>query len=156
MPILKEVGKWMRGWRLDKFFKKLFSNLRKESKVLLPIVVSVVDKINKAIQSKAVDAANDIIKGDWDDKIVEKLRIGLPKLALKLKFYQNIVDIEDPIEQFNAFLATITFSSDEERDAFLHNIGALILQLISDGDFSWGDAVVVLELFYQYEHKQAA
>lgn len=150
MPLFKELGKWIKGWRLDKLLKKANTN----GKTLLPIVIAVLEKFKKALASKAVDTANDIIQGEWDDIIVEKLRVGLPKLLLKLKMIESAIGIEDPIEQLKAILGSLEFSSDAERNAFLHSAGALILELLSDGDFSWGDSVVVVQLFYDYEHKK--
>lgn len=154
MPI--KLGKWIRGWKLGSWFKRQFRSLDDQAKKLLPAVIAIVEEVKKVVDSGVANMVTDIIPGTIDDTIKEKARKALPVLIMKLRVAESIVGIEDPTEQIKAILASLKFSSDEDRNAFYHSLSALMLELLSDGKFSWSDAVILAEMYYRYEHKKAA
>lgn len=152
MPI--KIGKWIRGIKLWSGIKKLISGLDKEAKKLLPIAIAVGENIKKVIDSPVADVLTALIPGNVDDVIKLKLRGFLPKLLLELHMVEAIANIEDENERLNAILAKIKLSSDDANNVFYHGLSALIIEKLSDGDFSFSDAVVVSEYWYTHFTKK--
>jgi hypothetical protein len=149
MPI--RIGHWLQGIWIG--ISKMFHKLEKETKVLLPAVVKVVNEIKKIVDGPAADIITAIIPGDIDDKIKDKLREILPVAILKLNIIASINGIEDTNEKLKAILSAINLSPDETKNIYYHGLGALILEELSDGKFSWSDATVALEYYYAHIYK---
>lgn len=134
--------------------KHLFDGIEHEIKVLIPIAINVVQAI-KAFEDSAVsDVLTALIPGNLATDVQAKLREFLPKLLLELQMTEAIASITDPNEQLKAILAKIKLSSDDANNVFYHGLASLILQKLSDGKFSWSDAIAVAEFYYQNEVKQ--
>lgn len=152
MPI--RIGKWIKGIKLWSGIKRIFKGLNAEAKKLLPIAIEVVEKVKMVIASPVADVITALIPGDVDDIIKEKLRVILPRLIMELAMVEAITDIENDDERLNAILAKIKLSSDDAKNVFYHGLCSLIIEKLSDGNFSWSDAVIVSEYYYLHFGKQ--
>lgn len=153
MPI--KVGKWLRGIKLWSWIKKQFKGLNEEAKKLLPIAVEIVEKIKQGVEGPVGDVITALIPGSVDDAIRAKLKDWLPKLILQMALVESITNIEDEEERIKAVLDKIRMSPDELKNVYYHGLCALIIEKLSDGNFSWSDAVVVSEYYYTHFKKAA-
>ena len=149
--------------KLKTFLKKiwnaissLFEKLEDEAKVLVPIAINVVEAIKNFELSTSADVIEYVvtsaIPGDADDLAVSKgrdiLRLWLPKILLELNLVNSIANIEDTNEQLIAILAQLKMSSDETQNIIYHGLSSLIIEKLSDGKFSWSDAIAISEYYY--------
>jgi hypothetical protein len=154
---------------LRKFLHKLwlgirhiFEGIEHELRILVPVAIKVVEGIKAAMDGPVDDVLASIIKhaipGDADDKFIDKvtstINSWIPKVLLELNMVDAIANIEDTNEQLQAILDKLKLSSDETKNIFYHGLSSLILEKLSDGKFSWSDAVAVAEYYYQHEFKQ--
>lgn len=139
---------------LWKGIKHIFDSIEDDLKKLVPIAIKVVEAIKTFDESIVSDVMTALIPGEVDDKIVQKLREFLPKVLLELNMIDAIAGITDPNEQLKAILARIKLSPKSSQDVFYHGVASLILSELSDGKFSWSDAVAVAEYYYKNEYKQ--
>jgi hypothetical protein len=149
MPI--KLRKWLQGIWIG--ISKMFHKLEKETKELLPAVVKVVNEIKKVIDGPIADVITAIIPGELDDKLKDKLRAILPGVILKLNIIAAVNDLQDENEKLQAILAAINLSADETKNIYYHGLGALILEELSDGQFTWSDATAALEYYYAHIYK---
>lgn len=154
MPL--RIAHWVKGWRLDKFFKKMFKGINEEAKKLLPIVIAATNQWKVFIDSPVADLITALIPSNIDDTIKEKMREKLPGVILKLQLAQVTTGIEDPNEQLKAILDVLKLSNDEAKKHFYHEFAYTFLESMSDGKLSLSEASVLAEMYYQYEHKEAA
>lgn len=154
MPL--RIGHWIKGWRLDKFFKKMFASINEEAKILIPAVIAVTNKWKEFIDSPVADLLTAIIPGNLDDNIKNKLREKLPGVLEKLQLAYVIANISDPNEQLKAILDILKLSSDEAKNAFYHEFSYTFLEAVSDGKVTMSEAKVLAEMVYQYKYKNPA
>lgn len=133
--------------------KHIFDKISEEEKKAVHIGVTVVEKIKQFIDSPVTDFVTDIIPGEVDDNIKEILRAYLPKILVELQLTANCVDATaDPNEIVTCALKTLGEVGQDAKNAFLHDLAALISQAASDGTISWSDSVYLVQWYY--EHKQ--
>lgn len=141
--------------------RKIFDGLEHELKILVPVAIKIVEGVKLVMNSPVDDVLGAIVKsaipGDADDKLIDKIRSTvnqwIPKVLLELNMVQVVADMTDVNQQLQAILDKLKLSSDETRNVFYHGLGSLILEKLSDGKFSWSDAVAVSEYYYQHEFK---
>lgn len=133
--------------------KDLFHKLEKELKELVPVVIGVIQNIKLIEDSHLPDLITALIPGGLDDKLNEKLRAAIPKAILSLEVIAGINDIEDPNEKILAIINKIKLSNSDAKDMFYHGLASKIMEVISDGKFSWSDATAVAEWYYQHQFK---
>jgi hypothetical protein len=64
---------WVKGWRLDKFFKKLFKGENTEELTNAAAhAVLLLEKIREASANPTIDEITARIPGDWDQALVAK------------------------------------------------------------------------------------
>lgn len=142
--------------KLWKGIAKVFEGVRAEAKKSVHIAVLVVQGVKKVMDNPVTDVITAIIPGEADDKAKDVIRKWLPKILLELSMVEAVTGIEDPNEQLNAILAKIKLSSDETKNIFYHGLASLIVEKLSDGDFSWSDSVAVAEYYYSHHVKGEA
>lgn len=135
--------------------KNIFDSIEDDLKKLVPVAIKVVEAIKTFDESVIADVLTSLIPGEADDKIVAKLRQFLPKILLELNMVDSIVGISDPNEQLKAILLRIRLSPKSSQDVFYHGMASLILSELSDGKFSWSDAVAVAEYYYTHQYKES-
>jgi len=146
------------------FIKLEFGKLDKETKLLVPIAINVVNAIKTVMESPVDNVLVAIIEAAVPNKaeaaLVEKINATvkqwLPKVLTELTMINAIANITDPNEQLKAILAQLKLSSDQTKDVLYHGLSSLILQELSDGKLTWSDAVVVGEYYYTNFVKKAA
>lgn len=141
--IFSKIGAWVQG---------VFAKAQTELKRYLPIAINIVQKIKDYEDSPLVDILTGIIPGTVDDAIVKELRLIIPKILLDMELLEDVTNASTPEQITDAiqkFVNDLKFSSDTAKDAFYHNFSALILVQLSDGKFSWSEAVVDVEYYYQ-------
>lgn len=134
------LGKWIRGWRLD----KIFSSHQQEDvdlKNAAEKAVMLVEKVKTYIDNPVADMIDKIIPGSWDNKAIETVRTKLPGIIADLRGVQSTNDIATSLND-------IKFSSDDAKDRFYHNLATAAARILSDGKLSFGDAVVAVQLIY--------
>jgi hypothetical protein len=98
------IAKWVKGWRLDKFFASL-GNSKTRTQAINDIAAKSVFLVNKAKElsnNPTIDMVTAQIPGDWDDKIVAKVRAFLPKVLATVDI-QGTVANPDEIERGNVW-----------------------------------------------------
>ena len=134
------IGKWIRGWRLD----KIFSSQNKEDIELRSAAekaVILVEKLKKYIDNPITSLASKIIPGDWDNKTIETVRATLPGILADLRGIEKTTDVATALED-------IKFSDNDAKDRFYHNLATAAARVLSDGKLSYGDAVIAVQLIY--------
>ena len=86
---MKKVLKRILDFAKSKY-QKLFNLLRINSE----IAVKVTSKLKEIVESPITDIITDLIPGDIDDKIHEKLKIIIPKVAFKVAIAHGILSVE--------------------------------------------------------------
>lgn len=72
---------WIKGWRLDKFVKKLFNGeLDEELKRYGAYSVKLLAHMREVLQSPQAKNVTDFIPGDWDLKLADQLVVIIPKV----------------------------------------------------------------------------
>mgnify|MGYP001278526459 CR=1 FL=1 len=98
MKWLKKFTTW-----IVSFLKKVDDQL----KIILPIGISVVEKIKTFVDSPTADIVTAIIPGEVDDNIKTLLRSILPKILLDLRNWKELDDITDQEEKLKAIILEI-------------------------------------------------
>lgn len=129
--------------------KGLFHNLAEEEKKLLPIVISVINKIKDVADSPVADVVAALIPGDVDDHIRAKLQDFIPKILLQLNMLNSCQSLQDPNEQLQCILSNLKLSSDDAKNIYYHGLASLILTELSDGKLSWSDCTAIAEYYYK-------
>ena len=78
--------------RLLNIFRHWFNDLVPELKYAIYYAVEIVENIKYFLDSPIIDVIKDIIPGDLDDEIINKVRIELPKILIKLKIVEDLLD----------------------------------------------------------------
>jgi len=134
------IGKWIRGWRLD----KIFTSRKKEDIELRGAAekaVILVEKLKKYIDNPVTILISKIIPGDWDNKAIEAVRTKLPAILSDLRGIERTTDVATALQD-------IKFSDDDAKNRFYHNLATAAARVLSDGKLSYGDAVIAVQLIY--------
>ncbi len=135
--------------------KKIFDGIEAHTRQLLPIAIQIVQNIKTLEDSKVPDILTAIIPGNLDNDLNQKIRDFLPKLLLDLQLAESVSSITDPNEQLKAILDKINLSGDNTKNILYHGIASLIVEKLSDGKFTWSDAIAVSEYYYKNVYKQS-
>ena len=130
--------------------RAFFSRIAPDMKKALHIGVVITDRLNHFVQSPGADILTELIKGDWDDKIKEALRVELPKIVVELKLAEKCSTLTDPNEIVACAIEELKQISGDYKSAFLHDLSILIAQIAADGKLSWSDGVYLLQWYYEH------
>lgn len=143
-----QILKWIRGWRLDKFFSKDTENkdLLKEAAAH---AVILLDKIRAVSESPTLEAIVAAIPGDWDSKIVNKVKEILPKVVDAIT--KNSACLEQPTFEgkLSCILSNIAADPDDiERASGWQKIASFITmewaKATSDGKLDINDVFIAV------------
>lgn len=141
------VGKWVRGWRLDKILtSKNEEDIELRSAAEKAVIL--VEKLKKYIDNPIADILSKIIPGDWDNKAIEKVRNTLPGILADLRGIETTTDVATAVSD-------LKFSDDDAKNRFYHNLATAAARVLSDGKLSYGDAVVAVQLIYDSTRNDA-
>lgn len=146
---LKKIGEWI---------AKLFGNILPEVQKAIKLGVTITEAIKTFDTNNpfAADILTQIIPGDLDEKIKDKIREELPKIMVELKLVDATLGLTDPDEILIAATKVIQQLEGDYSSAFLHNLSILISQVAADGKLNWSDSIILVEWYYKNYGKQAA
>lgn len=136
--------------------KNIFEGLQHEAKILLPIVTTILENMKKFQDSGVTDVLTQIIPGKLDDHINDILREKIPILLIDLKLADECLHSADQNEIIKCALKNLQLATDDARHIIIHGLASKILELISDGNFSWSDAIVLEEYYFKHVYKPVA
>lgn len=142
--------------KIKTFVTNLWSDVNKTADKLCPIAINVVDAIKTVNSSASGDVIeliiSKLIPGSADDAIISLVRKwlteNLPKIATDLKIVNSISKIKDKNEQLKAICNAINVSNDETKNVIYHTLASKILEVLSDGKITWGEAVMLSQYYY--------
>lgn len=128
-------------------YQDLFELFRKNSEV----AVKVTYALKSAVESPVVDIITDIIPGDLDDKIHEKLRFIVPIVAQKLAIAHGI--LKESETNSNAITAIVEYLRSPEvnvgvRASFWIMFSGELNKALSDDKMTLAEAVALAQLVY--------
>jgi hypothetical protein len=125
---------------------KAFKAVRKHSGV----AVAITNKIKAIVESPIIDIATDLIPGDLDDKIHEKLKILVPQVALKLAIAHKVLSENakdsDAVENIVVYLKSL---NPEARIGFWVHFTGELNKAMADQEISLSEAIALSQLAYQ-------
>lgn len=147
--------------KIKTFVTNLWSDVNKTADKLCPIAINVVDAIKTVNSSASGDVIeliiSKLIPGSADDAIISLVRKwlteNLPKIATDLKIVNSISKIKDKNEQLKAICNAINVSNDETKNVIYHTLASKILEVLSDGKITWGEAVMLSQYYYDNKDK---
>lgn len=150
------IGKWIKGWRLDRFFKDLFhGDNNAELKDITAKAVVLVEKIKEYASSPNADMVTAIIPGDWDDALKEKVKAVIPKVLEQVAKGSECFDQPSLGEKVACIVRNTTSNPDAgERTKFFHELAGAFGVALSDGKFTLSDLFLILEPVYRLFKKK--
>lgn len=142
MSIFKEIGKWVKGWRLDKLFTKTEAG-----------EISVQEAVTKAtdfltkVQTFINSPESSILAallGDNYTSVVIKANVILPEILANLEGVKVLPDVAEKLENYK-------FADDPKRNKIYHDIVTCAALIFSDGKLSISDAAIALQLLQNFD-----
>lgn len=143
---------------MKKFFRRLLDFVKDKYKDLFvlfrnnsEVAVKVTYNLKKVVESPVLDVITDIIPGDLDDKIQEKLRLIVPIVAQKLAIANGI--LKESETDSNAVAAIIEYLKSPElnigaRVSFWIMFSGELNKALSDDKMTLSEAVALAQLVY--------
>jgi ADP-ribosylglycohydrolase len=143
---------------MKKFFRRLIDFVKNKHQDLFEIfrnnsevAVKVTHTLKNAVESPVVDIITDIIPGDLDDKIHEKLRLIVPIVAQKLAIAHGILKQNET--NSNAITAIVDYLRSPEvnvgvRASFWIMFSGELNKALSDDKMTLAEAVALAQLVY--------
>lgn len=157
---LKTKIKGLRS-KIVTFVKKLWDSADKMAEQLCPVAIGIVNGIKGVNDSAAGDVIelilSKVIPGTADDVIIDMVRKwltkNLPLIATDLKIIDSIAHTDDVNQQLKAICNAINVSSDATKNIIYHTLASKILEALSDGKITWGEAVMLSQYYYDNKDK---
>ena len=144
------LGSWIKGWRLDKFFKELFKSHTESGEISVKDsaqkVISVIDQ-TLAIWAQ-YEALFDSVVSDNAEASVEKIKSVIQEIRTKLSEVVTLPDIAQSLQEFR-------FADDDKRNAFYHSIISTAALAFSDGKISIFEAISFVTQIVVYVKESA-
>lgn len=139
------------------FITRLFTGISPILQKAVSIGATIAENVKNFDTANPIvaDLITQLIPGTVDDKIKQKLREYLPKVVIQLRLVEAAKGLKDPDEIMLAAVKVIQQMDGDYKSAFLHNLSIIAAQVAADGKLSWGDAVYLLEWYYQNKVKPA-
>lgn len=138
-----------------RFFEKIFRGLRKPAKIAIHWGVVITEKLKTFVESEGLDVLTEIIPGQLDDKIKDKLRVAIPNILIKLKLAEECADEHDPAKLTACAISVLKSIEKPFRNDFLDALAVQIGLVVSDGDLTWNEAKTVLKWYHDNKDWQA-
>jgi hypothetical protein len=131
---------WVRG---------VLGTLLDHFKGVAKVAVEVTTKLKFIVESEALDVAVDLIPGDVDNKILDKVRVVLPQVIKRVSLVAGIVSESDSnSEAIQKFIAHLRTLNPEGRKAFWVTFAAEMNIALTDGKLTFAEAVILTQLSY--------
>jgi len=138
--LFQQILNWVKG---------TLGNLLEHFKGVAKIAVEITTKLKFIVESEALDVAVDLIPGNLDNKILDKIRIILPQVIKRVSLVAGIVSESDSnSEAIQKFIAHLRSLNPEGRKAFWVTFAAEMNIALSDGKLTFAEAVILTQLTY--------
>lgn len=128
--------------------KDLFHKIEPKAKDAIAIGVKVVDNIKAAFDSGIIDTIESVIPGDLDDKIIEKIRVALPKIVTELQLASNCINETDPAKILQCAIDTLKgLAGTNAQKDFFDSLATEIAVVVADGELNWDDAKTIAKWY---------
>jgi hypothetical protein len=148
---MKKFIKYMKNLfqQILNWVKSTLGNLLEHFKGVAKIAVEITTKLKFIVESEALDVVVDLIPGDLDNKILDKIRIILPQVIKRVSLVAGIVSESDSnSEAIQKFIAHLRSLNPEGRKAFWVTFAAEMNIALSDGKLTFAEAVILTQLTY--------
>lgn len=153
MSIFSKIGEWIKGWRLDKFFKGVANGDHEQAENLEATTtkaVEFVDKLKGWFLSPYGDIVTNIIPGDWDNDLKEKASAFLEKAAKNRSLISECASLPTAGEQLVcAYQKVVSLGDKDALHGFWHELGVTATLVFADGKLTFGDAAIAAEAVYR-------
>lgn len=127
------------------FLDKAFKELRKQS----ILVVKVTDIIKKAVESPVADTVVDLIPGEGDDELLQKLREKVVPILVKVSIAHGILhSSETNSDVISAVITKLKESNPDLRSSFWVIFSGELNLALADGKINLAEALVLAQLAY--------
>lgn len=129
------LTKWIRGWRLDKFFDNLFQHSPNGEITVQEAAAKVVVVIDQslALWAQYEPLFDSIVSDDAQDS-ADDVKAELASIKQVLLTVQTLPDIADALKDYR-------FAEDDERNDFYHSLVSTAALSFSDGEISVFEAL---------------
>lgn len=129
--------------------KSVLGGLLDHFKVFASIAVDITAKLKFIVESEALDTTVDLIPGNLDNKILDKVRLIIPFVVKKVSIASGIASESDSnSEAIDKFIAHLKSLNPEGRKVFWVTFAAELNIALSDGKISFSEAVILTQLIY--------
>jgi len=138
MPIFKAIGKWVKGWRLDKFFDELFQQSENGDITVgdsAAKVISVIDQI--VVLWAQIEPLYAILVSNEAEASADKVKAEMLNVRAMLAQVQTLPDVA---EQLNGY----RFADDDKRNDFYHSLISTAAWIFNDGAIEPTEAILFL------------
>lgn len=153
MSFFKNIIKFIKGWRLDKFFKGFTNGDEQSAKDLQDTVEKaslLVNNIKNWIASPTGDMIVKVIPGDWDEALRVKAKAFIEKVIGNTAILTGCIDKPSVGEQLTCIFSKIVALNDEDEVKSLwHKIAVFATKVFSDGKLTFSDAILAAQLVYE-------
>lgn len=141
--------------KLNFFIRTLFDKAYKVAKANSVIAVRVTQMLKTVVESPFMDIVTDIIPIDYDDEILYILRREIPKVAMKVAIFSNIVQESDKsadaVEKIILYLKGL---NPQGRLGFWVTFAGELNIALSDGKLTFNESVILTQLAYNELYKK--
>jgi len=132
------------------FLKNLFTDLFEELKKNSFLAVKITDKLKEMVESPVLDfVVDNLIKGEVDNFILEKLRVILPEVAFKIAVVHGIMQESDSSSESIAKLVEyLKGLNPNARVAFWVLFSGELNLSLADGKINLAEAFALAQLAY--------
>lgn len=149
---------------MKKFFSKIWNGVKRlydklvdKTRELVPVAINIVEGVKTVVDSPVDDIVAELLKkaipGVKDDIVIDKVHgiiiKQVPIILSRLLMIDSIANIKDPNQQLQAIVKQLRVSSDEQKNVAYHGLATLVLEQLSDGKLTWGEAAMISEYYYQ-------
>jgi len=125
-----------------KFLKKFWLWITGKKKKIAEAAVKVMDLIKQAIENPLTAKVVEFIPGDVDDKLLEKLKVLVPQVAVQVASVNTLLQAkgtpEEIVAQYVKYIQTVAPSLRPQQ--YQSIVGHLIANL-SDGKISFAEGM---------------
>lgn len=141
--IMKIVNFFKRLWNVaNQFLQEAFE----KGKVFAPVAIAFTDQIKYYVEHPMVDVATDVIPGQWDNDIVEKVRSIRKEVAKRLLTIAGVVEESENVNELYAkVVECIQNVKPELRANFYILLSAELNKALADGNLTIAESIIATQ-----------
>lgn len=138
--LFQQIVLWVKG---------VLGNLLDHFKVGAKVAVDITAKLKAIVESEVLDIVVDLIPGELDNKILDKVREILPLVIKKIAIGSGIVSESDSnSEAIQKFIEHLRSLNPDGRKAFWVTFAAELNVALSDGKLTFAEGLILTQLTY--------